>query len=509
MKQASFSAAMKHKKVTDALNEISDKYLMEAAGSGKRKLSPWLGTVAAILAIALLWGFGVAPYMKAPSNTPSLSVPDTAPSATNPPVITPYEPFNGEKTPLELPQSNTPYLLSAPSYPKMAGYGTNYYYNSKRNIHSTQAGYADSLAGYFEGIMREGLANTEENAVLSPVNIYLALAMLAETTSGNSRQQILDLLGLDSIKALREQAEQVWRANYWNDGLSTSILASSLWLSDSLSYNESVVKTLAENYYASVFRGQMGSKALDTALQDWLDTCTGNLLSDYAKEATLDKETVMALATAIYYQVEWQDGFSKWANTEDLFYAPTEEKTVTYMNSRRLQFYYWGEGYSAVCLPLKNNDKMWLILPDEGKAPADLLVDGTVLNELLNGTAENKTLFVNLALPKFDISANYFLKNTLAKLGITDVFSGATANFSGLISGIEARPYVSDINHAARVTIDEEGVTAAAYTLILVAGAAAPSPDQLEVDFVLDRPFLFVVESNKGLPLFTGIVNNP
>jgi serine protease inhibitor len=31
---------------------------------------------------------------------------------------------------------------------------------------------------------------------------------------------------------------------------------------------------------------------------------------------------------------------------------------------------------------------------------------------------------------------------------------------------------------------------------------------QEEIDFVLDRPFLFVVQSD-NMPLFTGIVNNP
>lgn len=502
---------MKHKRLNDALNEVSDKYLEEAARGQKRKTPYWLGSVAAILAIALLWGFGVAPLMNRDDPTPSLSVPDITPPYSTPSTTPPhshFDPFTGEKEPLELPTSNTPYLLSGPAYPKMAGYGTSTYYTSLREIRKTQPGYADSLAGYFEGIMREGLTATEENAVLSPVNIYLALAMLAETAEGNSRQQILDLTGTESITALRQQAEQVWRANYWNDGLSTSILASSLWLSDSLSYNESVVKTLAENYYASVFRGQMGSKALDTALQDWLDTCTGKQLSDYAGEASLSADTIMALATAIYYQVEWQDGFFEKLNTEDVFHGPAGDKTVTYMNDRNLQHYYWGEGYSAVALSLKNGNKMWLILPDEGKTPADLLGDGHAVKELLGGTAQRKNLFVNLALPKFDISAKCYLKNTLSKLGITDVFSDTTANFSGLVSGIEAKPYVTDVEHAARVTIDEDGVTAAAYTLILVDGAAAPDPDQKEIDFTLDRPFLFVIESD-NMPLFAGVVNDP
>lgn len=501
---------MKHKKLSDALNEVSDKYLQEAVSS-KKKAPYWLGAVAAVLAIALLWGFGVAPLMNRDDPTPSLSVPDTTPPATAPSAQPPQsypDPFNGEKEPLDLPASNTPYLLSAPSYPKMAGYGTDQYYASKRSIHYTKQGYADSLNSYFDGIIRTALTSTEENQVLSPVNIYLALAMLAETAQGNSRQQILNLMGASSMEALREQAEQVWRVNYWNDGLSTSILASSLWLSDSLSYNESVVSTLSESYYASVFRGKMGSTAMDTALQEWLDTCTGNLLSDYAKKATLSADTVMGLATAIYYQVEWQDGFFDQLNTEDIFHAPGGDKTVTYMNDRALQHYYWGEGYSAVCLHLKNGDKMWLILPDEGKTPADILSEGIALEELFADTAQSKNLYVNLSLPKFDISAKTSLKTTLQSLGVTDVFDPNGANFSGLISGYKDRPFVSEVQHAARVAVDEDGVTAAAYTLILVSGAAAPDPDLQEVDFVLDRPFLFAVESN-GMPLFTGIVNNP
>ena len=494
---------MKHKKVTDALNEISDKYLMEAAGSGKRKLSPWLGTVAAILAIALLWGFGVAPYMKAPSNTPSLSVPDTTPPYTLP------DEFRGEKVPAAFNPVASPYLLSAPAYPQMVGYGFTGHSASEREIHATDRGSADSLKTFFDKLVKEGLVSQEGNVALSPVNIYLALAMLAETAEGNSRQQILDLMGLDSIEALRKQADQVWRANYWNDGLSTSVLASSLWLDERLSYNEAVVNTLSESYYASVFRGQMGSTELNNTLQDWLNKNTGELLSDYVKDVKLTADAVMSLATAIHYQAEWHDFFPKELNTEDIFRTPTGDKTVTFMHTSDRRGYYWGEGYSAICLPLKSEDLMWLILPDEGKTPADLLSEGKAIRELMNGTARVKRMLVNLSLPKFDISSKLSLVPTLQKLGITDVFS-PLADFSALIPQTDdlANPYVESIEHAARVSINEDGVTAAAYTLIIFYGATAQPPVQEEIDFVLDRPFLFVVQSD-NMPLFTGIVNNP
>ena len=495
---------MKHKKINDALNEISDKYLEEAAAGGKRKAPYYLSAIAAVLAVVLLAGLGASPFMQPFNPTPSLSAPNTAPPYTVPP----YSEFQGEKTPSSIGPVASPYLLSAPVYPRMAGYGTATYYASKREIHATQKGYADSLKPYFDGIMRESLLSAEENAVLSPVNIYLALAMLAETADGNSRQQILDLMGLDSIQALREQADQVWRANYWNDGLSTSVLASSLWLDDSLSYNESVVKTLAESYYASVFRGKMGSNELNSTLQDWLNKNTGDLLSDYVKDVKLTADAVMSLATTIYYQVEWQHGLGM--NTEEIFHAPAGDKTVTFMHCRDRGGYYWGENYSATSLSLKNGDIMWLILPDEGKTPADLLSEGNALRELLDEAGQKQSMIVNLSMPKFDISAKSNLRSALQNLGVTEVFSPLLADFSELLPSANngENPYVDSIEHAARVAVDEEGITAAAYTIITLYGAAAPDPNQQEIDFVLDRPFLFVVE-NDGMPLFTGIVNNP
>ena len=65
--------------------------------------------------------------------------------------------------------------------------------------------------------------------------------------------------------------------------------------------------------------------------------------------------------------------------------------------------------------------------------------------------------------------------------------------------------WLSGAEHAAMVKIDEEGVTGAAYTDLAMAGAGMP---QNEVDFVLDRPFVFAVASPDGSILFAGVVQN-
>ena len=99
----------------------------------------------------------------------------------------------------------------------------------------------------------------------------------------------------------------------------------------------------------------------------------------------------------------------------------------------------------------------------------------------------------------------YDLADSLKALGITDVFDPAVSDFSPMTDDTAA--YLSQAKHAARVAVDEEGVTAAAYTVMMMCGTAAP-PEE-EVDFVLNRPFVFAITGTDGLPLFVGIVHQP
>lgn len=154
---------------------------------------------------------------------------------------------------------------------------------------------------------------------------------------------------------------------------------------------------------------------------------------------------------------------------------------------------------------------MCFVLPDEGISAEELLADEEAMDFLFSADQgrsqwdKNRFLIVNLSVPKFDVTSETDLISGLKALGITDVFDSSASDFSPMTSDAEGI-FVSEAKHDVRVMIDEEGCAAAAYTVIAAAGAAAP-PDE-EVDFVLDRPFLFVLTGNDGLPLFVGIVNH-
>ncbi len=98
------------------------------------------------------------------------------------------------------------------------------------------------------------------------------------------------------------------------------------------------------------------------------------------------------------------------------------------------------------------------------------------------------------------------LSPALKAMGITDVFDLNASDFSPMTDDVD-EVFLSKVRHAARAAIDEEGVTAAAYTVMMMCGAAAP-PDE-EVDFILNRPFIFAITGTDGLPLFVGIVHQP
>lgn len=524
-----------------ALSQIHDKHIAEAASPPPRRWPYWVGAVAAVLALAIGWsilwqGLSQTPAEPGPAilqtqpTIPGFTSPfvtDPTPPSITPPLVTEptppsvTSPFGTEPTsPIVTVPQIAVMQLAQPVYPQISYVPNrtdykNYidYYQALsehnqawKNHYSQPQGYADSLNDFFHESIREFLSG-EGNQAYSPVNVYLALAMLAQTTGGNSQQQILDLLRADSMEALRTQAGHVWNAQYRDDGVTKLLLANSVWLDGAHGFNADTVQTLADSFYASVFGGDLGSEEMNQQLRQWLNEQTGNLLTDQTQNLKLDPNSVFALASTIYFKANWIAQFGEKNTAYATFRAPGGDVTVRFMNSTRSTQYYWGPDFTAVRLTLEGGNTMWLILPDEGKSVQDVLSSDAYLTMTRDkhGWEQQAYVQVNLSLPKFDISSNTNLIPGIKKLGVTDIFSPSTADMTPMTdaSGV----YVGKVEHAVRLSADETGVLGTAYTVIDAPENGPPLKD--EVDFVLDRPFLFLVTSQDSIPLFTGIVANP
>lgn len=444
---------MKSRKLNEAFNHVDDKFLDLVETRQVKRKPQWVRWVAAAACLCVVVGAVVIP-----------------------PIFQPVK------------------AVARASYPK----------------HTTHSNEQVVINGdFFDVSMEQFLSDTNgENKLYSPVNVYMALAMLAEVTEGNTRGQILDLLGAEDIDALRTQAGQVWRALYVDDD-TTNILANSLWLRDDMSYNRKTTDRLAKDYYASVFTGKMGSAEYNKALQDWLNEQTGGLLKSYSSQEKMGSNTIMALASTVYFRCRWANIFSKNNTAEGVFRgADGTEDVCDFMHQWSNSYYFRADNFGAVRQGMEDNFFMWFLLPDEGKTPEELLVDEQMKQMLHAGWAwENKkNVTVNFALPKFDVSSQMSLSEGLKAMGVTDAFEPGRADYSPLFHG-EEEVFLSGTSHAVRVAVDEEGVIAVAYTLMKGDGAS-PAPEE-EIDFTLDRPFLFVITDGNNLPMFMGIVNHP
>ena len=515
----------RYKKANEGIHAPEEVKEKAARPHRRRPYARWTSAVAAVLAVVVLGGIAMSPIW---------------PDSADPGQPAPFSMDGRSRTAGPAAKGAA---LAVADYPEMHPYPRQDDYFSSSTIHSS-ADYDRDYAAWqaditalrsnadYTGMMDEFLSAStaqfltgtgEDNRVYSPLNVYMALSMLAETAGENSRQQILDLLQVDSIEALRDRAAALWKDHYRDDGTVTSILGNSLWLRDGMTYSQKVLNTLAEDYYASSFSGEMGSEEYDQALRDWLNEQTGGLLAEQAEGLEMKPETVLALASTIYFKAAWEDGFDQERTETGTFHALSGDVDVDFMRRTLDGAFYWGDDFTAAELRFQEGGGMWLILPAEGTTVDQLLESGQAMDFLLSpkydryddkgnvaveGWTGQKYLTIHLSMPKSDVSSDLDLIDGLKELGVTDVFDMNVSNFDPLGASTDDPLYVSQAQHAARVKVDEEGCEAAAYTVMMVDPTSAAPPND-EVDFTLDRPFLFAVTGDSGLPLFTGVVNQP
>lgn len=350
-------------------------------------------------------------------------------------------------------------------------------------------------------IFKEG---ENENRLYSPLSLYMALAMTAEICGGESRAQLLELADCDTIDELRRNARAVWKACYKDDGLSSVILANSLWLDNNTSYNQETLETLAEYYYASSFEGEAGSKEFNETLRSWINDQTHGLLGDYVKDIEIAPDAVINLVSTLYFNAEWTKEFDSALTENAKFYSVNGEQSCEFMNSSDIGNFFTAESFTATKKELTEAGSMYLILPDEGFTPEEIMAGDELYRLISEGDMwqERRRAIIDLSLPKFDVSSKLELKDPLCELGITDIFDDSKANFENLT---DTNGSAGRIEHSVRVSINEEGCEAAAYTIIAVDGATS-DPDEI-IEFTLDRPFIFIITSDAGIPLYSGIVN--
>ena len=369
-----------------------------------------------------------------------------------------------------------------------------------------------ALAGFGLDLLRGTRDRTGADALVSPLSVALALSMAANGAEGDTLTQLERVLsggaGLDMLNALCQELT----AGYEALGGSTECsIANSLWVDPEGQIKEDFIGKCTGIFDAQVLQAQLSDPGIVPALNGWVSDHTSEMIPEIIDEPFAE-ETAALLVNALYLKNTWAQKFDPDETVELPFtHADGTEERVDFLRHFQLSLpYLEGEDSVGALLPYDDGRLAFFALmprlypdsPDFETWLAEL--DGAELSRLIRDSGEREEFFLRLTLPKFQAEWSGELKDTLAALGLDAAFDPDRADFS-LLGDNPYGYYLSQVIHAAKIAVNEEGTEAAAATVVAVAGEGAPmvEPKGIELDF--DRPFLYgIVDLENGVPLFLG-----
>ncbi|MEA5020043.1 MAG: serpin family protein [Gordonibacter sp.] len=341
-----------------------------------------------------------------------------------------------------------------------------------------------------------------KNATYSPVSLYFALAMATQGASGDTAQQMNALLGAPDAGTVPQECGNLFRV-LASDPYTTMQLANSLWMSDRDTFEQGFIDTATQQFYATPFSVSFGTPEADAALADWIALNTNDALKP---EIQTSANQLLALINTVYFKNGWASPFDIQNTLDDTFHTTTGDTTASFMTQHfdNPREYEQTALYTRASLDFAGGATMTFVLPAEGTTPANLLANETLLKEAFTSTSSTLAR-INFTLPKTTFDSSFDLIEPLKQLGMTIPFSDQ-ANFSNLTS---TPAFISSVEQESHISWDENGAEASAYTNIGISKMSLMPENVPEVDFKLNRPFLFAITSAQGVPLFIGVCENP
>jgi serpin B len=229
---------------------------------------------------------------------------------------------------------------------------------------------------------------------------------------------------------------------------------------------------------------------------------TRDRIKNILPSRTLDENTRLVLANAIYFKGSWAKAFIKGGTIPEPFHlSSTSQVDVPMMSHEDEVRYAERDSFQAVELPYKGDSlSMVVLLPRQidGLEKLEASLDPDFVAKCLG---QMKKQEVEILLPRFKLESSFELSQKLAGMGMPAAFA-PNADFSGM-DGTK-NLYVRSVYHKAWGEVNEEGTEAAAATVAVAEEKAVLEPPKRPI-FRADHPFVFLIrERQSGAILFLG-----
>ena len=373
--------------------------------------------------------------------------------------------------------------------------------NAKKTVDTVQSEETLTKAGtpasdYVFGLFDR--VSGKDNVFISPLSLSLALAMTATGAEGETYEQMTATLGLGGMdrKALYEYFGKLTKTLESADTSVVMETANSIWVQ-----NEFPVKPAFSNGARKHFGAEIGSV-------DFNQPSAAKRINSWCCEKTHGKicnvvdrtpDWKMALVNAVYFKAAWEEAFKRTEN--GVFNGLGGKKSdVNFLLRKGFMSYAEDADFQMVELPYGERGRFVLdvILPkaDFDQTPA---MNQTRFDALIAALDERR---VNFKMPEFKMESTINLADILADMGMPRAFS-AFAEFGG-ISDVPLM--IDNVLQKTYIDLDKDGTEAAAVTVISMrVTSVGPGHDLPYINFIADRPFLFVIrERQSGAIMFIG-----
>ena len=348
------------------------------------------------------------------------------------------------------------------------------------------------------------LESKDENVLISPLSIQLALAMTANGADGNTKAEMEALLGGEiSLEDLNE-----YLYSYVNNLPSAEKyklqIANSIWFRDDegrLQVEKDFLQKNADYYGAQAYKAAFDDQTLKD-INNWVKDHTDGMIDSILDQ--IDEDAVMYLINALVFDAEWQHVYDK----SDVYKGKFTniggtEKQVDMMHSEET-VYLQDENAIGFMKPYSGSKYNFaVLLPNEGVDIYEYIA-GLTGESLMETLSTPQLGMVMATLPKFSYEYELTMNDVLKELGMPSAFSSDTADFSKMAHSSRGNIYIGDVLHKTFISVDELGTKAGAVTKVQMNDESAPMSEWV---VTLNRPFVYMIIDNEtNLPVFIGTV---
>ena len=365
---------------------------------------------------------------------------------------------------------------------------------------------ADNTFG-LDIFQRIRINSDDENLMVSPLSISLALAMAYNGADGETKTEMENAMKLNGLSTdqINTSYEMLVNALQSLDEDVVFEIANAIYYQQGFAIKQSFLDINHSVYNAEVESLEFGPAAVDI-INSWVAEKTHDKILEIIKDLSPDDRLV--LLNAIYFYGTWTKQFDEDGTKMNRFTKNDGTILEVPMMSKEDNLEYTSNDlFEAVKLPYGTGQyQMTVMLPKDGYTSADLINELSIENWKNWSKQYDKPEKIVVTMPRFKYGFEVKLENILQEMGMQKAFSRSDADFSKISDEFL---YISKVIHKTYIDVNETGTEAAAVTAIVFrATSAGTEPEKIR--FTVDKPFVFAItEKDTDAILFIGEVQNP